>query len=125
MSAFDRVANRHFVALGDHVQDIYPEVRHATLGQHLRERQQLLLLYNFERLLESGPPARLLSDCPQLKVRVTSRGVLRLQGEHKYEVPTLTLLPAGHRPSLEVYRHEGIHLFGSPLWGSRDAGPIP
>jgi transcriptional regulator with XRE-family HTH domain len=46
-----------------------------ALEQYLRERQQLLLLDNFERLLEAGPPlARLLSDCPRLKVLVTSRG---------------------------------------------------
>ena len=91
-----------------------------ALEQYLRERQQLLLLDNFERLLEAGPPlARLLSDCPRLKVLVTSRGVLRLQGEHKYEVPTLTLPPAGYRPSLEVDRYEGIHLFAERARAAR------
>jgi predicted ATPase/DNA-binding XRE family transcriptional regulator len=91
-----------------------------ALEQYLRERQQLLLLDNFERLLEAGPPlARLPSDCPGLKVLVTSRGVLRLQGEHKYEVPTLTLPPAGYRPSLEVDRYEGIHLFAERARAAR------
>jgi len=91
-----------------------------ALEQYLRERQQLLLLDNFERLLEAGPPlARLLSDCPRLKVLVTSRGVLRLQGEHKYEVPTLTLPPAGYRPYLEVDRYEGIHLFAERARAAR------
>jgi len=47
-----------------------------------------------------------------LKVLVTSRVVLHLQGEHNYEVPTLTLPPAGHRRSLEqLARYEGIRLF--------------
>jgi predicted ATPase len=83
-----------------------------ALEQYLRERQQLLLLDNFERLLEAGPPlAQLLTACPRLTVVVTSRIVLRLQGEHSYEVPTLTLPPAGYRSSLEVDRYEGIHLF--------------
>jgi predicted ATPase len=84
-----------------------------ALEQYLRERQQLLLLDNFERLLEAGPPlAQLLAACPRLKVFVTSRVVLRLQGEHNYEVPTLTLPPAEHRPSLEqLGRYEGIRLF--------------
>jgi non-specific serine/threonine protein kinase len=83
-----------------------------ALEQYLRERQQLLLLDNFERLLEAGLPlAQLLAACPRLKVLVTSRVVLRLQGEHNYEVPTLELPPAGYLPSLEVDRYEGIHLF--------------
>ena len=84
-----------------------------ALKQYLRKRQQLLVLDNFERLLEAGPPlTQLLAACPRLKVLVTSRVVLRLQGEHNYEVPTLTLPPAGHRPSLEqLDRYEGIRLF--------------
>ena len=91
-----------------------------ALEQYLRERQQLLLLDNFERLLEAGPPlARLLAACPRLKVLVTSRGVLRIQGEHNYEVPTLTLPPAGYRPSLEVDRYEGIHLFAERARAAR------
>ena len=84
-----------------------------ALEQYLRERQLLLVLDNFERLLEAGPPlAQLLAACPRLKVLVTSRVVLRLQGEHNYEVPTLALPPAGHGPSPEqLGRYEGIRLF--------------
>jgi predicted ATPase len=84
-----------------------------ALEEYLRERQLLLVLDNFERLLEAGPLlARLLSDCPRLKVLVTSRVVLRLQGEHNYEVPPLTLPTAGLRPSPEeLGRYEGIRLF--------------
>jgi predicted ATPase len=84
-----------------------------ALEQYLLERQQLLVVDNFERLLEAGPPlTHLLAACPRLKVLVTSRVVLRLQGEHNYEVPPLTLPPAGHRPSLEqLTRYEGIRLF--------------
>ncbi len=84
-----------------------------ALGQFLRERQMLLVLDNFERLLEAGPPlARLLAASSRLKVLVTSRVVLRLQGEHNYEVPTLTLPLPGYRPSLEqMDNYEGISLF--------------
>jgi predicted ATPase len=84
-----------------------------ALVQYLRERQLLLVLDNFERLLEAGPLlAQLLAACARLKVLVTSRVVLRLQGEHNYEVPTLRLPLAGHRPSLEqLARYEGIRLF--------------
>ncbi|MBA2713947.1 MAG: AAA family ATPase, partial [Rubrobacteraceae bacterium] len=91
-----------------------------ALEQHLREKQQLLLVDNFERLLEAGPSlARLLGACPGLKALVTSRMVLRLQGEHNYEVPTLTLPPAGYLPSLEVDRYEGIHLFAERARAAR------
>jgi predicted ATPase/DNA-binding XRE family transcriptional regulator len=91
-----------------------------ALEKYLRERQQLLVLDNFERLLEAGPPlAQLLAACPQLKVLVTSRVVLRIQGEHNYEVPTLTLPPAGYRPTLEVDRYEGIHLFAERARAAR------
>ncbi len=84
-----------------------------ALGQYLQKRQHLLILDNFERLLEAGPPlAQLLAACPRLKVLITSRVVLRLQGEHSYEVPTLMLPPAGYQPSLEqLDRYDGIRLF--------------
>jgi predicted ATPase len=84
-----------------------------ALEQYLRDKQLLLVLDNFERLLEAGPPiAQLLAGCPRLKVLVTSRVVLRLQAENNYEVPPLTLPPAGDRPSPEeLGRYEGIRLF--------------
>ena len=84
-----------------------------ALEQYLRERKVLLVLDNFERLQEAGPPlARLLAACPRLKVLVTSRVVLHLQGEHNYEVPPLTLPKAEHRLSPEqLGRYEGIRLF--------------
>ena len=84
-----------------------------ALKQHLRDRQLLLVLDNFERLLEAGPTiALLLANCPRLKVLVTSQVVLRLQGEHNHEVPPLTLPPTGNRPSPEQLGHyEGIRLF--------------
>lgn len=84
-----------------------------ALEQYLRERQLLLLLDNFERLLEAGPPiAQLLAACPRLKMLVTSRVVLRLQCEHVCEVPPLTLPAAGHQASPEqLGQYEGIRLF--------------
>jgi predicted ATPase/DNA-binding XRE family transcriptional regulator len=91
-----------------------------ALEQHLRERQQLLLLDNFERLLDAGASlTRLLGACPRLKVLVTSRVVLRLRGEYRYEVPAMALPPAGYRPSVEVDRYEGIHLFAERARAAR------
>ena len=84
-----------------------------ALEQHLRDGQMLLVLDNFERLLEAGPPmAQLLTACPRLKALVTSRVVLHLQAEHNYEVPPLRLPPAGNRQAPEeLGRYEGIRLF--------------
>ena len=91
-----------------------------ALEQHLRERQQLLLLDNFERLLDAGASlTRLLGACPRLKVLVTSRVVLRLRGEHRYEMPAMALPPAGYRPAVEVDRYEGIHLFAERARAAR------
>ena len=59
---------------------------------HVRGRQVLLLLDNFEQVVEAGPlVADLLSGAPLLKVLVTSRAVVHLAGEHEYPVPPLAL----------------------------------
>ncbi len=58
----------------------------------LRDRQQLLVLDNFERLVLAAPQiVGLLAGCPQLKLLITSRAVLQVQGEYEYQVPPLAL----------------------------------
>lgn len=60
----------------------------GTLQAYLRERCLLLLLDNFEHLVQAAPlVADLLSAAPDVKVLVTSREVLRLHGETSYYVP--------------------------------------
>ena len=62
----------------------------ATLRDHLRERQMLLLLDNFEQLLPAAPLVTdLLEACPQLVVLATSRAPLRLARERAYALPPL------------------------------------
>ncbi|NWF67957.1 MAG: tetratricopeptide repeat protein [Chloroflexi bacterium] len=61
-----------------------------TLIEHLSSRQLLLVLDNFEHLLEAAAQLReLLSAAPLLKILVTSRVVLNLYGEHQFSVPPL------------------------------------
>jgi len=61
-----------------------------TVIDHLREREMLLVLDNFEQLLAVATiVAELLAATDRLKILVTSRFVLRLQGEHDVVVPPL------------------------------------
>ena len=64
----------------------------GTLSQVIGERRVLLVLDNFEHLLLGGPTiADLLAACPRLRAIVTSRELLRLDGEQVFPVPPLTL----------------------------------
>ena len=58
----------------------------------LLEKQFLLLLDNFEQVLTAVPLIEeVYAACPQLKVLVTSRAVLHVQGEQEFPVPPLAL----------------------------------
>jgi predicted ATPase/transcriptional regulator with XRE-family HTH domain len=58
----------------------------------LRDKRQLLVLDNFEHVVEAAPfVASLLSSCPHLKVLVTSRETLHVHGEQQFPVPPLAV----------------------------------
>ncbi|TMC49625.1 MAG: tetratricopeptide repeat protein, partial [Chloroflexi bacterium] len=60
------------------------------LTEHIGERQMLLLIDNFEQVIESAPQlSALLADCPRLSLLVTSRELLRVQGEVDFALPPL------------------------------------
>ncbi len=76
------------------------------LVAYLREKQFLLLLDDFEHLLPAAVLLpQLLSACPQLKILVTSRAVLHLQGEYEFAVPLLAVPDLHHLPSGEDLSH--------------------
>lgn len=79
----------------------------------IREKQLLLVLDNFEHLLEAAPLLiQLLAAAPLLKVLVTSRTALRLRGEHEYTVPPLDLPDRAQIPPLEALtQYAAIELF--------------
>jgi predicted ATPase/DNA-binding SARP family transcriptional activator len=63
-----------------------------ALTGFVRERDLLLILDNFEHLLDATPVvSELLAAAPQLTVLATSRTHLNLYGENEYAVPPLLL----------------------------------
>jgi predicted ATPase len=79
----------------------------------LRPRALLLVLDNFEHLLDAAPQlSTMLASCPRLQILVTSRSVLSLSGEHDLPVPPLTL-PHAHRvvSPTEVASSAAVRLF--------------
>jgi len=68
----------------------------ARLADVLRDRRLLLVLDNFEHVVEAAPlVADLLAACPGLAVLATSRVRLRLSGEREHAVPPLGLTDDG------------------------------
>ncbi len=84
-----------------------------AVKRQLRDKQMLLLLDNFERLLVAAPlVTELLAACHQLKVIVTSRAVLHLRGEHEFAVQPLALPDPAHSQSIEALSQcEAVALF--------------
>ena len=61
-----------------------------ALGEDIGEREMLLLLDNVEQVVEAAPElTTLLRGCPKLRILVTSRELLRVDGEIAYAVSAL------------------------------------
>jgi predicted ATPase/class 3 adenylate cyclase/Tfp pilus assembly protein PilF len=84
-----------------------------SLKDYLHERRMLLLLDNFEQVLEAAPAiTEMLAGAPGLKVLATSRTSLRLYGEHVYPVPPLSMPDLKRPPPLErLTQYEAVGLF--------------
>jgi predicted ATPase len=104
------VAITRTIGLGEVVERPLKDV----LLDYLRPRHMLLVLDNFEQVIEAaGLLAQLLVDCPKLSILVTSREALHLRGEHLYPVPPLTLPSADPRQvsARQLERCEAAQLF--------------
>jgi predicted ATPase/class 3 adenylate cyclase len=83
---------------------VLPEVAHTIgaqqrLAAHVGEKEMLLLLDNLEQVIESAPVlATLVEACPNLKLLVTSRELMRVRGEVEYEV-----LPLADPDAVELF----------------------
>jgi predicted ATPase/class 3 adenylate cyclase len=98
----------------EHVLDV--------LRRELRGRHMLLLLDNFEQVVDAADGvADLLQQCSQLKVLVTSREALRVRGEHLFPVPPMSLpSSAEHATTESVAGYEAVRLF---VERAREAAP--
>lgn len=76
-----------------------------TLTEHLRPRRLLLVLDNFEHLLDTAPlVGRLTARCPDLVVLATSRTPLRVRAEREYAVQPLAVPTADVRTEADLAR---------------------
>ena len=89
-----------------------------TLKTQLKSKALLIVLDNFEQVISAGPiVTALLSACPGLKILVTSREVLHLNGEFDYPVPPLGVPPlealykSGGDLVIELTQFDAVKLF--------------
>jgi predicted ATPase len=79
-----------------HVAELPDQPLLDTVLEHLAEAEQLLVLDNFEQVVDdaAGLLSDLLASAPGVRALVTSRERLSLYGEQVYEVPALSDSPA-------------------------------
>jgi len=82
------------------------------LGDHLADKRLLLVLDNFEQVLDAAPVVADAIASPAVKVLVTSRAPLRLRGEREHPVPPLGLPKRKPPPTMEqVSQYAAVRLF--------------
>jgi predicted ATPase/class 3 adenylate cyclase len=84
-----------------------------TLRDHVRDRELLLVVDNFEQVLEGASVvADLLGASPHMRILVTSREPLHLIGEQELPVPPLDLPDSGQAAAPErLMEYEATALF--------------
>jgi len=89
----------------------------VTLTSWLRSREMVLVLDNFEQILDAATDiGSLLANCPSLTVLVTSRERLQLRGEHLHEVPPLAVPRPDRLPSAPMLaRYGSVVLFSQHM----------
>jgi predicted ATPase len=85
---------------------------HDLLLEHLRGRQLLMVLDNFEHLLPAAPLVpELLRGCPRMALLVTSRTALRVQGERRFAVAPLAVPSTADPTEQELHAAPAVRLF--------------
>lgn len=85
----------------------------AAIHEHLAGQRVLLVLDNFEQLLDAARTVSdLLDGSPGVQIVVTSRAGLRIAAEHAFPVPPLALPDPRSLPALDALtRYEAVALF--------------
>jgi predicted ATPase/class 3 adenylate cyclase len=85
----------------------------AALSDHLRDKSLLLVIDNFEQLVDAAPVvARVLDAAQAVKLLATSRVPLRISGEQEYPVSPLPLPAMSHREGPErLSDYDSVRLF--------------
>lgn len=83
-----------------------------NIKEHLRGKT-LLFIDNFEQVIEAAPLLHdLLVSCSQLKILVTSRSALHLDGEYEYHLMPLSVPDYKRLPDLtQLAQYEAVALF--------------
>jgi predicted ATPase/class 3 adenylate cyclase/DNA-binding CsgD family transcriptional regulator len=95
------------------IKEIADQTLLNLLKAFLHPKHVLLLLDNFEQVVGAAVyVAELLAACPLLKVLVTSRAALHVQGEQEFAVPPLVVPDLKHLPDLvALSQYEAVALF--------------
>ena len=93
----------------------------VTLKDYLSDKQILLVMDNFEQVIDAAPQiGELLSAAPQLKVLITSRILLHLSAEREFIVPPLALPSDIASLSYdELSKYEAVKLFVERAQGAK------
>jgi predicted ATPase/class 3 adenylate cyclase len=95
----------------------------TEFARHVADKRMLVLFDNFEQVVQAAtqlPP--ILATCQNLSIIVTSRELLRVQGEHEFALPPLTedeamalFCERAGEPSSDSVRELSRRLDGLPL----------
>jgi predicted ATPase/DNA-binding XRE family transcriptional regulator len=115
--SFDSLSDPSFVPQTvASVFDIHEEPNRPaieTLKNILRQKTMLLILDNCEHLLTACAQLikTLLIHCPDLKILVTSREILNIEGEATYNLQTLSLPENDEALPEKMDKYESVRLF--------------
>ncbi|GAC1326472.1 MAG: hypothetical protein NVSMB22_17420 [Chloroflexota bacterium] len=103
----------HSIATALDLPEVHGQPSSTTVRNYLCDRHCLLVLDNFEQIVDAAPQlADLISQCPKLSVVVTSRVVLHVYGEHEYLVPPMSVPVLNGPVHPESLSHcESVRLF--------------
>jgi non-specific serine/threonine protein kinase len=113
----DQVLPAIAIALG--VRESNADLLYPAVRDRLQDRQMLLVLDNFEQVVDAAPVlTNLLTDNHALTVLVTSRSVLGVYGEFVSPVPPMRV-PSGEASVEAIEASEAVQLFVSRVRAMR------